>query len=209
VSEALAGEGRRVSSVDELRDVIGECPPATADKVLAALNDAAVAFVKRSPFLVMSTADAAGNVDSSPKGDAPGFVTVEDRRTLVIPDRRGNKLVFGHQNILANPHVGLLFMIPGTIETLRVNGSAELRSDPDLLQALAARGRPAELGIRVRVEECFMHCGKAFIGSQLWKPETWSEPPSENPFTRMYAAGDASLAAEIDRFLEVDDRDGL
>jgi PPOX class probable FMN-dependent enzyme len=208
VSEPVPGEVRRVSSVDELRDLIGECPPATGLKVLDSLTDAAVAFIEQAPFLVMSTSDAAGNIDSSPKGDAPGFVTIEDRRTLVIPDRRGNRLVFGHQNILENPHVGLLFMIPGTVETLRVNGSAELRSDPDLLQALAARGRPAELAIRVRVDECFMHCGKAFIRSQLWKPDTWPEQ-SQTSMSRMYAGGDASLAAEIDRSIAEDYRDRL
>jgi predicted pyridoxine 5'-phosphate oxidase superfamily flavin-nucleotide-binding protein len=99
-------------------------------------------------------------------------------------------------------------MIPGTVETLRVNGSAELRSDPDVLRATGARGRPAELAITGRVDECFMHCGKAFIRSQLWKPDAWPEQ-AQTSMSRMYAAGDAFLAAEIDRSIAQDYRDGL
>ena len=133
------------------------------------------AFIAEAPFLVMSTSDGDGRTDASPKGDAPGFVLVEDDRTLVIPERQGNTLAFGLTNILANPLVGLLFVIPGTTETLRVNGRAELAVDPELLERLAARGKPAVLGMRVHVEQVFFHCAKAFIRSQLWKQETW--PP--------------------------------
>ena len=125
---------------------------------------------------MLSTADADGNQDASPKGDAPGFVAIEDRNTLLIPDRKGNKLLFGLQNILANPRVGILFITPPTSETLRVNGTAELIVDPAILERLAARGSPAQVAIRVTVRECFFHCAKAFIRSELWKHEKWAEP---------------------------------
>ena len=111
--------------------------------------------------------------DASPKGDAPGFIHVVDKKTLVIPDRPGNRLAYGHLNILSNAQVGLLFILPGTSETLRVNGTAELDASSELLERLAARGKPAVLGIRVTVEECFFiapkhsfgqHCGSKTLG---------------------------------------------
>lgn len=163
----------RIGTIAELRAVIGECSPATATKLGEALDAHARAFITRSPFLVLATADGAGRGDVSPKGDHPGFVLVEDDRTLLIPDRSGNRLVFGLQNILENPYVGVLFLVPGTGETLRVNGRATLTRDPVLLERLTARGRPALLAIRVEIEQCFFHCAKAFLRAALWKPETW------------------------------------
>jgi PPOX class probable FMN-dependent enzyme len=138
-----------IGTVEELRAVVGPNIPGIELKVQDHLDEFAREFVSCSPFLVLSTAGADGRQDASPKGDGPGFVLVENERTIVIPDRPGNKLVFGLQNILANPRVGLLFLIPGTNETLRVAGRAELTRDPELLQRLAARGKPAVLAIRV------------------------------------------------------------
>src|SRR5205814_7712122 len=113
--------------------------------------------------------------DVSPKGDGPGFVAVHGDDTLLIPDRKGNKLIFGLQNILANPRVAVIFLVPGTEETLRIQGSAELTADPAVLDRLAARGQPARLAIRVHVDACFFHCAKAFKRSRLWQPETWPD----------------------------------
>jgi predicted pyridoxine 5'-phosphate oxidase superfamily flavin-nucleotide-binding protein len=113
-------------------------------------------------------------------------VQVEDERTLLIPDRPGNKLVDGWTNLLENPHVGVLFMIPGTNETLRVNGAAMLVSDPALDEQHAARGKPAVLAIRVHVEECFFHCATPLLRSQLWKPDTWPERKKIS-FGKMFA----------------------
>lgn len=165
-----------IRSEAELVELLGETNPVVASKVLDALDGFATDFLERCPFLVLATSDGEGHLDASPKGDGPGFILVEDERTIVIPDRPGNKLAFGHRNVLRNPNVGLLFLIPGTPETLRVNGRAELTRDPALLERLAARGRPAVLAIRVRVDQCFFHCAKAFIRSGLWKPEGWAEP---------------------------------
>jgi PPOX class probable FMN-dependent enzyme len=169
------GDPHAIQDLEALRRVIGEPIPGLGLKNQNLISDEAREYIERSPFLVLATSDVNGHLDASPKGDAPGFCLIEDERTLVIPDRPGNKLVYGLQNILANPRVGVIFMLPGTPETVRVNGTATLTADPDLLARLAARGKPAVLAIRIRVEECFHHCAKAFIRSQLWKPESWSE----------------------------------
>jgi PPOX class probable FMN-dependent enzyme len=169
------GDPHTIRDAAALRAVVGEPLPGLALKNEAILSEEARAYIERSPFLVLATSDAEGRLDASPKGDGPGFCLIEDERTLVIPDRPGNKLAYGLENILANPRVGLLFLLPGTPETVRVNGRAELTADPELLERLAARGRPAVIAIRVHVEECFHHCAKAFIRSKLWDPASWSE----------------------------------
>lgn len=166
----------RISTVEQLTAIIGAPNPLVPLKLLPALDRYAIDFIARAPFLVIGTADAGGNLDVSPKGDGPGFVAVEDEHTILIPERKGNKLMFGFRNILVNPRVGLIFMVPGTNETLRVNGTAEITTDPVILERLVARGAPALLAVRVTVQECFFHCAKAFIRSQLWKPESWGEP---------------------------------
>lgn len=130
-------------------------------------------FIGKSPFLVLATSDAEGNCDSSPRGDAPGFVYVLDDQHLIIPDRPGNKRVDSIFNILSNPNVGLLFLIPGMDETLRINGEAIIIRDEDILEKMAVNGKAPLLGIVVKVEQCFMHCGKAFKRSGLWEPEKW------------------------------------
>ena len=137
--------------------------------------------------------------------------SIEDDETIVIPDRPGNKLAYGHENVLANPHVGLLCLIPGTSETLRINGRAELTAAPELLERLAARGRPAVLATRVRIDQCFFHCGKAFIRSNLWKPEKWGERHRVS-FGEMLGprtGGGADAVKTIDAIIESDYRDNL
>jgi PPOX class probable FMN-dependent enzyme len=200
-----------IETVEALRAIIGEVSPAVQVKVNTAIDDFARAFIARSPFVVLSTSDRSGRQDVSPKGDTPGFVAVESDATLLIPDRKGNKLVYGLQNILENPHVGVLFLVPGTGETLRVNGRAALTSDPAVCQRLSARGQPAQLAIRITVEECFFHCAKAFLRAQLWKPEAWPENLRIS-FGKMLApkfGGDAQLATTIDQMIEDDYRTNL
>jgi uncharacterized protein len=172
----MASDSFRIESLDQLRTIFGEPSALASIKVMPAFDEFARAFVARSPFLLMSTADADGNQDCSPKGDEVGFVEVEDDTTLLIPDRSGNRLLFGLQNLLQNPHIGLIFLVPGTGETLRVNGTAEITNDPAILQRLHSRGRPAQVAIRVHIRECFFHCAKAFLRSHLWEPAAWGAP---------------------------------
>lgn len=186
--------------------MIGDEVPGLAAKNIDHLNDFAVDFLARSPFLILATSDASGHVDASPKGDAPGFVEIADSRTILIPDRPGNKLAYGHLNILSNPQVGLIFMIPGTPETLRINGEAELSADPAMLEQFAARGKPATLVLRVTVAEAFFHCAKAFIRSSLWQPDSWPERKKIS-FGEMFAAQEGAgkeAARAVDAAVEQD-----
>jgi PPOX class probable FMN-dependent enzyme len=143
------------------------------DKTLDRLDRHCLDFIARSPFVMISSADAAGRMDISPKGDAPGFVKVIDETTLVIPDRPGNQRFDTHRNVLQNAHVGLIFLIPGKRETLRVSGTAQIVRDAALLESLAAQGKIPALAMAIRVEEAFMHCAKSMIRSNLWTPEAW------------------------------------
>lgn len=201
----------RIKDAAQLRELIGDPGTLVPKKLLGALDEAAMGFIRRAPFLVIATADAEGNQDASPKGDGPGFVVIENPSTLLIPDRKGNKLVFTFQNILANPHVGLIFMVPGTDETLRVNGTAELTVDPSILERLAARGSAAQLAIRLTIRECFFHCAKAFIRSQLWHPESWQEriKISWGKYLAEKMGADAQFATQIDQFVEQDYKTNL
>ena len=165
----------RIESVEALRNLIGHPSEMVPHKIHRELNARAIGFIGKSPMLILSTADGGGVATASPKGDPAGFVHVEDSRTLLIPERKGNKLIFSLTNILANPGVGLLFLVPGTCETLRVQGDAELLDDAELCAKVPARGSKALLVIRVRVTGCYFHCAKAFLRSDLWKPETWYE----------------------------------
>jgi len=201
----------RITELAQLRAIVGEPGALVPHKLLDALDAPMIEFIGRSPFLVLATADAAGNQDASPKGDAPGFVAIESRCSLLIPDRKGNKLVFSLQNILANPHVGLIFMVPGTDETLRVNGAAELTVEPAVLKRLAARGADAQLAIRLTIHECFFHCAKAFMRSQLWHPESWRERVriSWGEYLASKTGADADTARQIDQFVEQDYKNNL
>jgi uncharacterized protein len=203
--------GHRIETVAQLQALIGEPNPMTPKKLFSALDDAAIDFIGRSPFLVLATADARGNEDASPKGDGPGFVAVEDAHTLLIPERKGNRLMFSLRNILDNPQVGIIFLVPGTDETFRVNGTATLSDDPDLLVRLSARGAPALLAIRVTVRECFFHCAKAFIRSQLWKPESWParQKISFGKILTAQIGGDEKLAEQVDKAVEQDYKNNL
>ncbi len=162
--------------MDGLRSLYPEPSALAVAKQLDRLDPHAIHFIGRSPFLVMATADAAGACDASPRGDAPGFVAVLDGRRLVIPDRPGNNRVDSLGNLAANPQLGLLFFVPGVLETLRVNGRAALTTDPAHLAPLAVEGRPPRSGLLVTVEEVFFHCGKALKRSALWDPARHAAP---------------------------------
>jgi len=165
-----------VTSEQELRDMLGLPRERSLLKERHALDQHFRAFIAQSPFLLMATSGRDGTCDVSPKGDAPGFVLVLDDRRIVIPDRPGNKRFDGMQNLLANPHVGLLFFVPGRDETLRINGRAWITKDPELLARCVAQGKTPHLAIGVEVEQCFLHCVKAFLRSKLWRHNEWPPP---------------------------------
>ena len=165
-----------VTTEEELRDIIGIPIPRVMQKDRPFVDAHCRAFIERSPFLVMATSGLNGRCDVSPKGDAPGFVRVLDERRLAIPDRPGNKRLDGMTNLIANPHVGLIFLVPGRDETLRINGRACITRDAALLRGFEVQGKTPLLAIVVDVEQCYLHCGKAFRRSQLWTHEQWPAP---------------------------------
>jgi PPOX class probable FMN-dependent enzyme len=199
-----AADPHRLETLEQLRAIVGAESPGTRTKLNDALDETARSFVAKSPFALLATCDAAGHPDVTPRGDGPGFVALEDERTLLIPEQKGNRLVFALSNILANPRVALIFLVPGTEETFRVHGTAELTADPAVLARLEQRGKPALLAVRVRVDRCFFHCAKAFKRASLWKPATWPAPlriSFGTMFAKKYGA-DADLAAKIDASIE-------
>jgi PPOX class probable FMN-dependent enzyme len=162
-----------ITTVEELETVVGLPVPRVAQKVRPTLDPIDVAWIARAPFVVLATSDADGRCDASPKGDPPGIVRVLDERTVVVPERPGNRRVDGYRNVLANPHVGLIFLVPGRDDTLRVNGRARLVRDAPYFAELTVKGHRPVLALEVDVEEVFFHCAKAFLRSGLWKPDTW------------------------------------
>jgi PPOX class probable FMN-dependent enzyme len=144
------------------------------------IDDAARRFIAQCPFVILATADAQGRCDASPKGDPPGFIHIADERTLYIPDRSGNKMFQSITNILTNPHIGMIFLIPGEEWTMRVNGAARVVDDPTLLEQLSARGRAAQLAIEVKIEECYFHCPRSFKRAELWNAEKFSRYDGES-----------------------------
>jgi PPOX class probable FMN-dependent enzyme len=164
-----------------LRQLFAPTHALAIQKCQTRLGQHAEAFIRRSPFLCLGTQNADGKSDVSPRGDPPGFVKILDRQTLAIPDRPGNNRLDSLTNILSNPNVGLIFIVPGFDDTLRISGQASLVTDPELLESMRVNDRLPNLAIIVRVEEVFFHCAKAFRRSHLWDPahlQDRSEMPS-------------------------------
>ena len=164
-----------IQSTQRLRELIGSPNELVRLKIHSQLNAAARNFIARSPMAFLATCGNDSLPQVSPKGDAPGFVHVADDHTLIIPERKGNKLAFTLENILNNPKVGLIFLVPGTCETLRVEGRAQLDDDPELCHKLSARGTAALLVTRIEIDAVYFHCAKAFLRADLWEPDTWLE----------------------------------
>ncbi len=158
----------RYTSADQLRAALGSPMELAARKALPKLDKYCKAFIERSPFLTLSTANAQGRADVSPRGDQPGFVLILDDHTLFLPERPGNARYDTLLNIIENPHVGLLFFVPGFEETLRVNGRATVVDAPDLLARCEVNQKLPKVGIRIDIDETFLHCAKALKRSKLW-----------------------------------------
>jgi uncharacterized protein len=162
-----------ITSEAELRDLLGDPAPAALAKERTSLHELDRRWLAASRFCLVATSGADGSCDVSPKGDPAGFTLVLDDRTIAVPDRAGNRRADGYRNILANPHVGLLYLLPGRGDTLRINGRARLTRDPDLLDRMLVKGHRPVLAMMVEVEHVFSHCAKAFLRSELWDPSSW------------------------------------
>jgi len=158
-------------TAEDLCERFGAPDDLTVKHKLPYIDEAAARFLAQCPFVIVATADAQGHCDASPKGDPPGFLHIANERTLYLPDRPGNKMFQGISNIIENPHIGLLCLIPGEEWTMRINGRARIVDDPQVLEQLSARGRPAQLAIEVTVEECYFHCPRSFKRAEVWNPE--------------------------------------
>jgi uncharacterized protein len=186
-----------IETEEALRTLLGEPGPGASLKITDRLNAKTCAFVELSPFVCLATADDTGHCDVSPRGDPAGFVRILDDRTLLVPERPGNRLIDSLRNILRNPRVGLLFVLPGVGETLRVNGRATLTTDAALLAPSSVEGKPPKLGILVDIESAYTHCPKAFLRSQLWDPARFVDGtalPTSGEILREIQGGDFDAA---------------
>lgn len=188
----------RIETIERLTELIPDPSAIAGAKVLDHLDEQALAFIARSPFLVMATENETG-LDLSPKGDDPGFVHVLDNKTLLVPERNGNQLKMGLRNILANGRIGLMFFRPATGDVLRVVGRAELFDDAELCERLTSHGKPAILAIKVAVIRAFFHCPRAILRAQLWKSESWDAPDPVR-MGKIYAA--ALARPEIEEYID-------
>ena len=180
--------GDTIDSADALRELYPDPPsPLAVKAVLSRLDRHHRAFIALSPFVVLGSADARGQPDVSPRGDLPGFVQVLDERTLLLPDRPGNSKLLTMGNLVENPQISLLFLVPRRDETLRVTGQAAITTDPVLLTPSAVQGHAPKSGLVITVEQAWLHCGKALIRSRLWNPEARVEPDALPSLGRMLA----------------------
>jgi uncharacterized protein len=191
---------RVIGDERELREVIGSPTPLVAGKIADRLNDLTRQFIERSPFVCVATASPVGGLDVSPRGDPAGFVRILDERTLLLPDRPGNKIADTLTNLLQDDRIALLFLIPGVGDSFRVNGRGIVVDDPELLASSTVDGKPPRLGILVAIEEAYTQCSKALIRSDLWNPERHVDR-SELP------SGGAILRAVSDPKLDADEYD--
>lgn len=191
----IEGMSREVTTVEELRAIVGYPNAAVANKVCARLSVIHQHWLAHSPLGFVATTDAHGRVDVSPKGDPPGFVHVLDEKTIAIPERPGNRRVDGYLNVLQRPHVGTLFVIPGRGDTLRINGTARVIADSDYFDAMAVQGKRPLLALQIDVEEVFFHCAKAFLRSDAWKPASW-DPDAVPGAAQLARAMRADMSAD-------------
>lgn len=196
---------QQITTERELRDLLGFPSDLVVNKAIQELDEHCRHFIAKSPFICISTANASGACDASPRGDEAGFVHIIDNHHLVIPERPGNRRLDSILNILENPSIGIIFMIPGLEETLRVNGKACVIQDEQLLEQMKAKGKQPKLGIGVQVEECYIHCAKAFKRSALWNPATWVSA-EERPHIPSILASHANMkgitSKEVERSLQ-------
>jgi PPOX class probable FMN-dependent enzyme len=187
-----SGPKTDITSVEQLRAIYGEPRLTAANKVVHRIDEHIAAFIAKSPFMLMATVSVEGRMDVSPKGDLPGFVQVRDEQTLLYPDRPGNNRIDGLQNIVETGRIGLIFLVPGVRETLRINGSARISVEPELLARFAVNGKLPRSVTVIEVDEAFFHCARALIRSGLWDPARHidrSELPSMGTILAAHTGG--------------------
>lgn len=162
-----------ITSEEELRALVGEPMPRAATKDRTSLHARDVEWLAASPFCLIATASKDGSCDVSPKGDPAGFTLVLDAKTIAIPERPGNRRMDGFRNVLTNPHVGLLYFVPGRDDTLRINGRARIIREAAFFSRMAVKGHTPSLALLVEIEQIFFHCPKALMRSSLWDPQSW------------------------------------
>lgn len=162
-----------INTEEELRELLGYPSELVSKKTIYQIDGHCKEFLEKSPMLFISTSNKEGLCDVSPRGDDPGFVKTMDENYLIIPERPGNKKCDSLLNILSNPQIGIIFLIPGLKETLRINGKALITKDENILEKHQVNGKIPKLAIIVEVEECYIHCAKAFMRSKFWNKETW------------------------------------
>jgi PPOX class probable FMN-dependent enzyme len=194
----------------ELRSILGNVNPRAAAKDRVDLHPLQAQWIEASPFCWVATADAQGNCDVSPKGDPAGFCKVLNSKTLLLPERPGNRRGDGFHNILENPRVGLCFLIPGRTESLRVNGQARILSDAPFFDSLAVEGHRPKLVVLVDIQQTFFHCSKAFLRSDLWQPETWKPESMPTRATISHSLQPSSKSLEeLEKYYGASYADGL
>jgi hypothetical protein len=185
-----------ITTEAQLREVLGYPAERAATKERTRLHARDREWLAAAPFCLVATAGPDGTCDVSPKGDPPGFTLVLDDATIAIPDRPGNRRADGFVNVLANPHVGLVFVVPGRNDTLRINGRARLLSDAPFFDDMVVKGHRPRLALVVEIEQIFFHCAKSFLRAKLWDPESWSPGalPSQAQIAKSVQACEESLA---------------
>ena len=194
-----------VASAAELAALIGTPSELGLKKQLTALDRHMVSFIGQSPFLLLGTVGRDGGCDVSPRGDVPGFVAVLDSETIIIPERSGNRRADSLRNIIETGALGLLFLIPGIPETLRVNGRAQVIQDEDVLAPMTVQGKRPVIGIAMEIRECFLQCGKAPLRSKLWAARSGAETPALPTFGEMLmdqAKIENTTTASLDEFIQ-------
>ncbi|MEM7121428.1 MAG: MSMEG_1061 family FMN-dependent PPOX-type flavoprotein [Pseudomonadota bacterium] len=200
-----------VTDAEELRGIVGEIYPAAVTKVIDHLDEFCVDFIQHAPFFVIGSGGGERDVDVSPKGDPAGFVKVLDDKTLAIPDRPGNARMDTFLNVLDNPRVSMIFLVPGRKDTLRVIGKAQIVRDEALRRSMIEQGKVPELAMVVHVERAFFHCAKCMVRSSLWDPKGWPDKSGMQSLGAALVAHSKlkETAQKVDEVLEEDEREGL
>ena len=204
-----------ITSEEELRAIAGDIYPGAVTKVIDHLDEDSRAFIAHAPFLLIGSASAELGVEVSPKGDPAGFVKVLDEKTLAIPDRPGNARMDTFRNVLRDPHVGLIFLVPGRKDTLRVSGRAQIVRDMDLRRSMAVDGKVPEMALVIDVDHAFFHCAKCVVRSGLWDKDKWPDTTGMRSLGAALIAAatrrraDAREAKAVDDELAQDEVDGL